>query len=165
MRIPLQILFGMLFFGIVIALSTFSFLHNKTTRSDAYIRLQSIGVQKGSLGSSTFNFFIADTDEEKTHGLSGVISMNDNEGVLFRFAHPANTVFWMKDMQFPLDFVYVHNNRVVELKENILPSSYPNTIVNKQIADIVIELNAGQIRKKSIKVGDVLELDLSLIHI
>ena len=51
------------------------------------------------------------------------------------------------------------NNRVVELKENILPSSYPNTIVNKQIADIVIELNAGQIRKKSIKVGDVLELD------
>ncbi len=98
-------------------------------------------------------------DIERSNGLSGIKNMDLNEGVAFIFEKPGQKVFWMKDMLFPLDFVYIHKDRVVEVKENVLPSSYPNTIVNQMPASIIIELNAGQVKLKNIKVGDVLELD------
>lgn len=159
MRTPLAILVVMLFIGIVIALTTFDYLHGGAVRSDAYSKLQPIGIKKATLGSSNITLFIADTDDERTNGLSGITDMAPHEGVLFQFDVAGQKVFWMKDMKFPLDFVYVNNNQVVELKENMLPSSYPNTITNFQPANIIIELNAGQIKQRNIKVGDVLELD------
>jgi len=136
-----------------------SFVFKSTSHSDAYIKLHSIGLKRAQLAHNTFHLFIADTDEERTNGLSNIKNMASNEGVAFIFLNAGQKVFWMKDMHFPLDFVYIHNNRVVELKENILPSSYPNTIVNQQPANIIIELNAGQIKQKNIHITDVLELD------
>lgn len=129
------------------------------SHSDAYTKLSSIGLKQVQLADATFNLFIADTDIERSNGLSGIKNMDLNEGVAFIFEKPGQKVFWMKDMLFPLDFVYIHKHRVVEVKENVLPSSYPNTIVNQMPASIIIELNAGQVKLKNIKVGDVLELD------
>lgn len=135
------------------------FVSKSTSHSDAYTRLHTIGVQRAQLGHNTFHLFIADTEVERTNGLSNIKDMASDEGVAFIFKNSGQKVFWMKDMLFPLDFVYIHNNRVVELKENILPSSYPNTIVNQQPANIVIELSAGQIKQKNIQLNDILELD------
>lgn len=135
------------------------FVLKSISHSDAYTKLNSIGLKQAQLADATFNLFIADTDIERSNGLSGIKNMDQNEGVAFIFEKTGQKVFWMKDMLFPLDFVYIHKDRVVEVKENVLPSSYPNTIVNQMPANIIIELNAGQVKQKNVKVGDVLELD------
>ncbi len=159
MRIPFTTFLGVLIIGIGIALLLFNFFRYSPSRSDAYAKLQPIGVKEATLGMSNLTLFIADTDEEKTRGLSGILNMDHNEGVLFQFDSAGRKIFWMKDMNFPLDFIYVRNGQVVEIKEDISPDTYPNNIINTLPADIVIELNAGYARKYNIRAGDFLELN------
>lgn len=111
-----------------------------------------------TIGSKTYTMYIADTEEKRAQGLSGVEHMNSTDGLAFIFDVPYNYAFWMKDMNFPLDFIYVDQGKVVDLIENVLPESYPDTIQPSVPASIVIELNAGQIHENGVKVGDPIEL-------
>src|SRR4030042_2564613 len=53
---------------------------------------------------------IADTPEKRSQGLSGRDNLSQNQGMLFIFNQPAIPSFWMKDMNFPLDFIWINNN-------------------------------------------------------
>ncbi len=98
------------------------------------------------------------TDMEK--GLSGRNSLKDTQGMLFDFTKLENKqpAFWMKDMKFSLDILWIQNNAVVGITKNIpapknskdvLPSYYaPGDI------DYVIEVNAGWSDAHNIKTGD-----------
>ena len=56
---------------------------------------------------------LALTKETQTQGLSGRGVLKDNEGMLFVFNHPGEYRFWMKDMNFPIDIVWMNENRNV----------------------------------------------------
>jgi len=84
--------------------------------------------------------------------------MSVSEGMIFVFDKPDFYYFWMKDMKFPLDFIFIKNNEVVDLLENIAPETYPKSFTSKVKADKVIELNAGEIKKSGIKIGDKLDI-------
>lgn len=129
------------------------------SESDAVRRFQAYNPLFVPIGSRTYKLYIADTDEKRTHGLSDVESMSSFEGMAFVFPQADMHSFWMKDMQFPLDFIYVADRIVVDLIEDVQPDSYPSTIQAKAPADTVIELNAGQIKKNGIRIGDPLTLD------
>ncbi|MEX0930907.1 MAG: DUF192 domain-containing protein, partial [Candidatus Paceibacterota bacterium] len=65
---------------------------------------------------------IADSQAERTQGLSGVRSLGDLEGKLFIFDQEANHSIWMKDMHFPIDIIYIDENfLVVDIHENVSP--------------------------------------------
>jgi len=99
---------------------------------------------------------IADTKVKREKGLSGRPSLDEDSGMLFVFDKPGKYPFWMKDMQFALDFVWIMNDIVVEITKNISSSDYQpsNTIAPKQEVNKVLELNAGISDKLNIKVGD-----------
>lgn len=86
--------------------------------------------------------------------------MKDNEGMLFLYDTPAQYGFWMRGMNFPLDFVWLQDKTVVELDENIpTPSTgvaIPSVIPNVPI-DMVLEVNAGTIHRLNIQVGDTIK--------
>lgn len=103
---------------------------------------------------------IADTPQLQTRGLSGRKSMAHDNGMLFVFAQPDYHYFWMKDMHFPLDFIWMRGETVIDLTNNVQPPAV-NTAENKlpvftssSPADKVLEINAGIIREFSIKPGD-----------
>src|SRR6476660_9003938 len=50
---------------------------------------------------------LATTADQRTRGLSGRDSMPRDAGMLFDLGTTQNTSFWMKDMRFPLDMVWV----------------------------------------------------------
>ena len=56
---------------------------------------------------------VADTQASRELGLSGREKMGDDEGILFVFDTPGRYGFWMKDMQFPLDIIWINQNGVV----------------------------------------------------
>ncbi len=97
--------------------------------------------------------YLADIDTKREQGLSNIKSMPQDEGVMFIFNHSGSYSFWMKDMNFALDFIYLEKNKIVDLKENISPSTYPNTFVSNVPADTIIEVNSGIIKKYQIKKG------------
>src|ERR671923_23790 len=56
---------------------------------------------------------IAETGEQRSKGLAIKDSLNETEGMLFVFSEPRQYVFWMKDMKFPIDIIWLDSNKTV----------------------------------------------------
>ncbi|MEI7621190.1 MAG: DUF192 domain-containing protein, partial [Candidatus Moraniibacteriota bacterium] len=74
-------------------------------------------------------------------------------GMLFVFDNPDKYAFWMKDMQFALDILWLKDGKVVFLEKNILPT-FKGTLTPTEDADQVLEINAGKVDELGIEVGD-----------
>lgn len=105
------------------------------------------------VGSYHFQVEAALSKYEQQKGLSGRECIGLNQGMLFRFEKPGYYSFWMKDMHFPIDIIWISADReVVGLEHNVEPSTYPDGFINKdQPAKYVLELKAG--RAKSLGLG------------
>ena len=51
-----------------------------------------------------------ETEEERSMGLSGREGLPEGKGMLFVFTYPQRVFFWMKDMHFPIDIVFVNGD-------------------------------------------------------
>ncbi len=101
---------------------------------------------------------LAQTSEEKAKGLGGRAELADDEGMLFIFSNKDLPVFWMKDMNFPIDIIWLDGNNVVDITENIpapekgqkdLPLYQPS-----QKVDYVLEVKSGFVQENNIRIGD-----------
>ncbi len=99
---------------------------------------------------------IADTPIKQAHGLSDRQAMPFNHGMLFIFNDYLQPNFWMKDMYFPLDIIWIKDDVIVKINKNIPLENNKNlTKYNpRQLIDKVLEVNAGYTQKYNIKVGD-----------
>ncbi len=106
---------------------------------------------------------IADTTKEQEKGLSGRERLAENSGMLFVFEKPGNYSFWMKDVSFPIDIIFLNDKKVVTIHENAKPMTDedPTNLTlytPKTPSNRVLELNAGSAKKLGIKEGDTIEL-------
>ena len=100
---------------------------------------------------------VADTYPKRSKGLSDRQYLEKDYGMLFIFPDSGYYNFWMNDMQFPLDFVWIKDNNVVDLTENVpQPKNMerPLTFTAKSEFNKVLEINNGKIKEWGIKVGD-----------
>lgn len=103
---------------------------------------------------------VADTPALREQGLSGRRSLKDNEGMLFIFDAPVRPGFWMKEMLFPIDIIWVSdNNTIVDISENLLPSSYPRIFSPKTEIKYVLEVPSGFVEKNKVKIGDRMTIE------
>lgn len=106
---------------------------------------------------STYELEVADTVKTQSKGLSGRKSMPRNEGMLFVFPREGKQCFWMKDMHFSLDMIWLNEHqKVVSIDRNVSPGTYPQQFCGDASTMYVIELNAGQASKEGIVRGDTL---------
>lgn len=102
---------------------------------------------------------LAVTSEAQQRGLSGRAVLPPTQGMLFIFAAPGVPSFWMKDMQFPIDIIWINNQTVVDVSENVpvpknfweLPTYSPSSPVTH-----VLEVNAGWASANGVQIGDQL---------
>lgn len=114
-----------------------------------------------TVGNNVFVVEIADTTANRAKGLSGRDFLRENEGMLFLFDRPATQNFWMKNMKFPIDIIWINDDRIVGFAENASVS-----VVGEQLfiysslepVDKVLEVNAGLVKKYNIKIGDTVKL-------
>ena len=117
-----------------------------------------------SIDSATFTVEIASTALEQTRGLSFRPSLDTNSGMLFIFGGGSVQSFWMKDMNFPLDMVWISGNTVVGFAQNV-PAPASGTqlwelpvYVSPGNTDKVLEVSAGTVAKYNISVGDAVTI-------
>src|SRR3989344_6562762 len=63
-----------------------------------------------SIGETQLIVEIADTDVTRENGLSDRLTLPENAGMLFIFNTDDYHHFWMKDMNFPLDLIWIDDN-------------------------------------------------------
>ena len=106
---------------------------------------------------------VADTQEERVLGLSNRRYLGDYEGMLFIFDQKVNTPFWMKDMYFPLDIIFIdESNFIIDKQENREPctQTYCPMISSSSMYKYVLEVNAGFCESNGIVVGSSVVLHL-----
>ena len=102
---------------------------------------------------------IADSEAGRRQGLMFRRELPEDEGMLFVFERQERHAFWMKDMNFALDIIWIDGDKkIVEIKEDCPPCQIvcPDLVPLKD-ATYVLEVNAGFSRKNKIQVGDKAE--------
>ena len=64
---------------------------------------------------------VRDTPEEISQGLSGRASLAPADGMLFSLPVRQQPSFWMKDMKFGLDLIWIDNGKIVEVTRGVPP--------------------------------------------
>jgi uncharacterized membrane protein (UPF0127 family) len=110
-----------------------------------------------------FRVEIADTPYLRSQGLSGRESLPEDAGMLFVFESASIQTFWMKDMKFPLDIVWIQDGRIVGIEKDVPPEPDKSvfslkTYTSPAAADRVLEINAGLSQRYGFEVGDQVEL-------
>jgi uncharacterized protein len=123
-------------------------------------RFPTLGTETVALAGHILTLEIASTPSAQELGLGGRAALAPDAGMIFPYANPGRPGFWMKGMRFALDFVYLRGGRVVELKENVLPTPLPTPFFPSEDIDAVIEVNAGLVKAHGIKVGDEVSLPI-----
>jgi uncharacterized membrane protein (UPF0127 family) len=162
-----QIILLFLLAGVVI---TVGGLLSKTNNSGEFLaRLvqQTMQVNRQTstviIGGHTFKVEIARTQEERAIGLTKYESLPEDFGMLFILPNDSEPAFWMKGMKFPIDIIWINNNKVVKIDSNLPPA--PRDLPDQQIpkylpgqpVDLVLEIAGNEAAKKGIKVGDNVE--------
>ena len=113
------------------------------------------------IGGKTLNVEVANTDATRELGLSRHALLSDDQGMLFTFDKPDVYAFWMKDMTFPIDIIWISSDmKVVFIEKNAQPDSYPEIFGPNEKTEYVLEVNAGFSEKNSVKIGDEIKFSL-----
>ncbi len=118
------------------------------------------------IGELTVEAEVPQTEEAFFAGLGGRERMDEDQGMLFIFTSEAPHTFWMKEMLFPLDFVWISADlRVVDIIANAEPQpGVPDedlTIYTPRAPALyTLELVGGVAEKHGLQVGDAVELFL-----
>jgi hypothetical protein len=119
--------------------------------------------QKLSIDGNTWTVEMATTTIQQALGLSGRESLGANDGMLFVFGGPGVQNFWMKDMNFSLDMIWISGNTVAGFAQDAAPQPGAplwklKIYTSPYNVDKVLEVVAGTVAKYNIKVGDVVTI-------
>ncbi|MDR3519888.1 MAG: DUF192 domain-containing protein [Candidatus Pacebacteria bacterium] len=149
-----KILFSILFIVIFFLAGFFLISHSaKDTALNIPSNIKSI-----EIGGQEVKVYLALTGAEQEQGLSGMTSLAPNTGMLFVFNQPGRQLFWMPDMNFSIDIIWITPDMKIDyIEKNATPASYPATFgpgASDAMAQYVLEVPTGFSDQNNLKVGD-----------
>ncbi len=134
---------------IIIILSITSFI---------LIRKVGNGYHTVLINNTEFKVKIADNKLEWSTGLMDTIELEEKEGMLFIFPDKEKRSFWMKNMNFPIDLLWIQDGIIVGMEKNMIPDDgikYYNSINE---VNMVLELNTGDIDKYNLEINNIINI-------
>lgn len=105
-------------------------------------------------GEVKFSVEVANTPQDLQVGLMNRKTLAFNSGMIFNIYPVRPTAMWMKDTKIPLDMLFIAPDGTVSLIfENTTPMS-EELLISRDPVRAVLELNAGQVKRHNIKIGD-----------
>ena len=89
--------------------------------------------------------------KDQEQGLQGYKSLQEDEGMLFKYSGPKSLFFHMGTVSFPIDIIFCKEGEVVRIFDNIQPGDVGFYGAE---SDCVIEVLAGTSEREGISVGD-----------
>jgi uncharacterized membrane protein (UPF0127 family) len=107
------------------------------------------------INDKTIKVDISDNDCKRILGLSGRKELKNDSGMFFVFPEIGNYGFWMKDMNFPIDILWIDKSlNIIGIEKMVSTSTYPNILGEKYFASYVLEIPSGFSDTNNIKVGN-----------
>jgi uncharacterized protein len=112
------------------------------------------------IGNKIITVDVVKTPKELSLGLSYRKSLGKDHGMIFIFSQQSYQTFWMKGMNFNLDFIWIDGNKVVDITENVsapkenVPDEALPTFRSKVPVTSMLEVNSGFIKEHNIHIGD-----------
>ncbi len=107
------------------------------------------------VGDQELSVDVADTLQLQIRGLSGRQSLEEQEGMLFVYENPRVLSFWMKDMHFSIDIIWIDGSGVITgIAANVFPDTFPQTFSSMIPVQYVLEVPAGWAERHGVAPGD-----------
>jgi hypothetical protein len=115
------------------------------------------------IGGQKVKVDLALTSAEQTEGLSGRESLSPNTGMLFVFNKPGYYPFWMPNMNFSIDMIWlapsgggdVSKAKIDYIEKDATPESYPAIFGPKDNNSVyVLEVPNGFSDKNNLQIGE-----------
>ncbi len=162
------------FFKIVILLyvvSIFSlpFLFNMDFDKIVYAQNEENKINSSSVTIKNLNINVdlAQTSDQQAKGLSIKNTLNENEGMLFIFDTLKKHSFWMKDMKFPIDIIWINSNHeIVYIEKNIQPCIFFPICTSyspPEDSKYVLEVTSNYTTKNNINIGDDVDFNIKIL--
>lgn len=148
-----RFVFGLLALGLIFSFSLLSNAKNTPVCQETYRKDIVIKANGQSIDGQ-----LARSPQELEQGLSGKNCIGEQQGMLFKFDQSGYYSFWMKDMKFNIDILWIDSTRkVVHIEKDVSPATYPNkNFTNSSPASDVLELKAGRSDELGLKTGSQL---------
>ena len=105
--------------------------------------------------------YMATTEVDQKQGLSNKKILPSGMSMLFVFDNEDRHGMWMKDMNFPLDMIWIDKyKKIIHQVSNISPSTYPHVFYPDTNDKYVLELPAGFIENQKLKEGDQIYFEI-----
>ncbi len=123
-----------------------------------YKNVTKIDYVQATIKGQAYKLEVANSESEREKGLSERDSLQANHGMLFDFQQDGDWRIWMLQMRFPIDIVWLNaDKKVVAVKADATPGSYPEVFHADQQNRYVIELNAGDVYRLGLQAGDTVQ--------
>jgi len=108
------------------------------------------------INDNILNIEVAKTVIAKSKGLSGRENLCSGCGMLFEFSDYQTRNFWMKEMNFSLDIIWIKDDQVIGYDENVQPitNGEITRVRSPEPVNYVLEVNAGWVANHQIRAGD-----------
>ena len=106
--------------------------------------------------NSCYNVDVVRTPEEREHGLMSRDRLASGQGMLFIFDESGDYAFWMKNMTFSIDILWLDEAKsIVHIEENVPPcKADPCSLYSPGVeAKYVLEIPAGDSRRRNLVKG------------
>lgn len=118
---------------------------------------QSTTYERVAIGNQVYQLEIVKSEAARQRGLSGRPSLPANTGMRFVFDTPDRYTFWMDNMRFPIDMVFLSDGVIVNIANNVpypkTSNETPAVVRPLQTFNEVLELPAGDADKLGLKIG------------
>ncbi len=155
--------------GVIIFIVAVGMLYGKPVNKNSFLakfnQTKMADKKEIKVGDTAVKVEVVKTTEERSKGLSGRESIGENEGMLFVFDQASSSPsFWMKDMEFAIDIIWINKDKVVKIHKNVRPPEEGTTQDKLLIyrpdtpVEYVLEVKANFCDTNEVKVGTKVDL-------
>lgn len=107
------------------------------------------------LSLKKYKVLVSDTDALREKGLGDRQSLDPGAVMLFVFGEDSRHYFWMKDMAFSIDMVWLDKGKkILHIERSVSPETYPEAFGPKADSRYVLEFSAGAAARENLKIGE-----------